>query len=102
MEYDPTISPNALPISLIQLLSVTIILHQTVPYIPISSLIALGATSTALKSLVYETPGVFRHLDLSNVRSAQSSIGAIDHGGEVWRNVQMDENVTEDEFVSLV
>lgn len=95
MENGPT--SNALPVSLIQLLSTTLVLHQTVPYLPISSLLALGAVSRSFSNLIHTTPGVFCYLDLSEVKSAQNGIGAIDNGGEVWRNVQLDENVTEDE-----
>jgi len=98
MENDLSIRPkNALSNPLLQLLSNTLVLYQIVPYLPVSSLLALGATSTTFQDLVHRTPNVFRHLDLSDVQSAQSAIGAIDHGGEVWRNVQLDENVTEDE-----
>ncbi len=89
-----------LPISLLQLLSNTLVLDQTAPYLPASSLLALGATSKSFKALVHNTPNVFRHLDLSNVKSAQFDIANIDNGGEVWRNVQLDENVTEEESVS--
>lgn len=94
--------PNAtgLPVSLLQLLSNTLVLYQTTPYLPVSSLLALGATSKLFKDLVHSSPSVFRHLDLTKVASAQFEIAAIDHGGEVWRNVQLDENVTEDELVS--
>lgn len=88
-----------LPLSLLQLLSHTLILHQTAPYIPVSSLFALGATSKDFRRLIHNTPNVWRHIDLTHVKSSQSEIGSIDHGGEVWRNVQLDENVTEDEFV---
>jgi len=35
-------------------------------------------------------------LDLTPYKTAQFS-GAVDHGGQTWRNVQLDENVTEDE-----
>ncbi|TVY13937.1 hypothetical protein LARI1_G008985 [Lachnellula arida] len=89
-----------LPVTLLTLLSNTLILYQTAPYLPVSSLLSLGATSRAFKSLIYETPGVFRHLDLGQINSAQFQIAAIDHGGEVWRNAQLDENVTEDDFYS--
>lgn len=89
-----------LPTSLLQLLSHTLVLYQTAPYLPTSSLFALGATSKAFQALIHNTPNVFRRLDLSKVKSAQFEIvTAIDHGGEVWRNVQLDENVTEDESV---
>lgn len=95
---NPTHSTD-LPISLLHLLSNSLVLDQTVPYLPVSSLLALGATSRSFKELVHCTPNVFRHLDLSNVKSAQFDIANIDNGGEVWRNVQLDENVTEDESV---
>ncbi|KAH8666049.1 hypothetical protein BGZ60DRAFT_377997 [Tricladium varicosporioides] len=87
-----------LPSSLLQLLSNTLILYQTTPYLPISALLSLGATSKSFQSLVHETHGVFRHLDLTHIKAAQFQLAPIDHGGEVWRNVQMDENVTEDDF----
>lgn len=99
MEQDPLIPPTRdLPTSLLQLLSNTIVLYQTTPYLPVSSQLALGATSKSFKELIYTTPKLFRHLDLSEIKSAQSVIGSIDHGGEVWRNVQLDENVTENDF----
>lgn len=91
-----------LPISLLQLLSNSLVLYQTTPYLPVASLLSLGATSKSFKELIDSTPNVFRHLDLTKVKSAQFEIEAIDHGGEVWRNVQLDENVTEDECVPLV
>lgn len=85
-------------ISLHELLSNDLVLYQTAPYLPPASLLALGATSKSFKFLIHKTPGVFRHLDLTNVKSAKFALAAIDHGGEVWRNVQNDENVTEDEY----
>ncbi|TVY44407.1 hypothetical protein LSUB1_G002064 [Lachnellula subtilissima] len=90
-----------LPVTLLNLLSNTLVLYQTAPYLPVSSLLSLSATSRAFKSLIQETHGVFRHLDLGQINSAQFQIAAIDHGGEVWRNAQLDENVTEDESVSI-
>lgn len=99
MESGPSISSTDthLPTTLLYLLSNTLVLSQTTPYLTISSLLALGATSKSFQSLIRGTPTVFRHLDLTKVKSAQFEIAAIDHGGEVWRNVQLDENVTEDE-----
>jgi hypothetical protein len=88
---------KALPTTLLELFSCTLILYQTTPYIPVRSLLSLGATSKDFRALIYKTRDVFRHLDLAHVKSTQSEIGSIDHGGEVWRNVQLDENVTEDE-----
>ena len=88
-----------IPTSLLSLLSNTLVLYQTAPYLPPASLLALGAISKDFRHLIHDTPNVFRYLDLTRVKAAQSEIGSIDHGGEVWRNVQLDENVTEDESV---
>ncbi|OTA56679.1 hypothetical protein K449DRAFT_425257 [Hypoxylon sp. EC38] len=87
---------------LLTLLNNTLVLHQTIPYLPISSLLNLAATSPSFRDLLlHRTPGVFRHLDLTRVKTAQfDSDGGIDHGGEIWRNVQVDENLTEDDFYS--
>jgi hypothetical protein len=92
MEPQSASQPNdsKLPISLIELLSCTLILYQTTPYIPIASLLALGATSKDFRSLIHNTRDAFRHLDLTPVKSAQSEIESIDHEGEVQRNVQLD------------
>lgn len=54
-------------VTLLQLLSNTLILHQTVPYLPICSTLALGATSQSFQQLIHHTSSVFRHLDLRNV-----------------------------------
>ena len=101
METAPDTFNNAsdLPPPLLKLLSNSLVLSQTIPYLPVSSLLALGATSKSFRDLIHRTPSVFRYLDLRNVKSAQFEIANIDNGGEVWRNVQLDENVTEDEFV---
>lgn len=87
-------------LTLLDVLSNTYLLLLTVPYLPPSGVLALGATSKAFHELIHHTPGVFRHLDLARNKSLQFDIRAIDHGGEVWRNVQLDENVTEDDFYS--
>lgn len=83
--------------ALLQLLSNTLILYHTTPYLRVSDLLALAATCRAFQYLICETPGVFRHLDLRPVQSAHFDIEDIDHGGETWRNVQLDENLTEEE-----
>lgn len=83
--------------SLLQLLSNTLILCHTTPYLPVADLLALAATSRAFRYLVYQTTQVFRYLDLQPFKSAQFDIEGIDRGGETWRNVQLDENLTEDE-----
>ena len=83
--------------SLFDILHNSLVLRNTVPYLSVSSILSLAAVDRAFRALVFSTPGVFRHLDLSRVKTAQFDIDAIDHGGEVWRNVQLDENLTEDE-----
>jgi ABC-type proline/glycine betaine transport system permease subunit len=79
------------------ILSNSLILHQLAPYIPITSLLALGGASKSIRSILYTTPAVFRYLNLSNVKSAQFELAGIDCGGQIWRNIQLDEHVTEDE-----
>ncbi|RYP65056.1 hypothetical protein DL771_008477 [Monosporascus sp. 5C6A] len=88
--------------TLLDLLSNTVLLRQTLPYLPVSALLNLAAASRAFRDLVHGTPGAFRHLDLTRVRTAQfdSPDGPVDRGGEVWRNVQVDENLSEDDFYS--
>ena len=83
--------------TLFSLLSNPLLLRHTAPYVPIATLLNLAATSKGFRELLYGTPGAFRHLDLTPVRAAQFEIEGIDHGGETWRNVQLDENLTEDE-----
>ncbi|OTA99387.1 hypothetical protein M426DRAFT_67935 [Hypoxylon sp. CI-4A] len=98
--YDSEIPERTNP--LLSLLTNSLVLHQTIPYLPISSLLNLAATSPSFRELLLcRTPGVFRHLDLTRVKTAQFAFeGAIDNGGEIWRNVQVDENLTEDDFYS--
>ncbi|KAK0615719.1 hypothetical protein B0T17DRAFT_352771 [Bombardia bombarda] len=98
-------SRNGLPVevhhnALLQLLTNSLILSHTTPYLSCYDVLNLAATSRAFRYLVYHTPQVFRHVQLSNVKAAQFSIDGIDRGGETWRNVQVDENLTEDDFYS--
>lgn len=93
-------SADHIPITLLDLLANTLILHHTVPYLPVSALLSLGGTSKAFQALIYKTPGVFRHLDLSTALGAAIAFAPIDAGGEIWRNERMDEAVTEDDFYS--
>ena len=87
--------------TLYDLLHNSLVLRNVAPYLPLSCLFNLATSDTALRSLIFSTPGVFRHLDLTRVKSAQFDIEPIDAGGEVWRNVQLDENLTEDEYVNV-
>ena len=82
---------------LLPLLSNSLVLSHIAPYLPINSILRLAATSRAFRYLIYGNPQVFRRLDLSRLKTVRFAIGAIDHGGETWRNEQVDENLTEDE-----
>ncbi|OHW97942.1 ubiquitin fusion degradation protein [Colletotrichum incanum] len=87
--------------NLLYLLSNPLILAHTAPYLSAYDRLSLASTSRAFRELVNHTSGVFRHLDLTQVRTAQFDIDGIDRSGEVWRNVHLDENLTEDECVYL-
>jgi len=87
--------------ALLSLLSNSLILSHTAPYLPVTAVLNLAATSRSFRDLIYSTPQVFRYLDLTQVRSAKFHVQTIDRGGETWRNVQLDENLTEDEYVLL-
>ncbi|PGH13704.1 hypothetical protein AJ80_06209 [Polytolypa hystricis UAMH7299] len=85
--------------SLMDILSNSLVLDHLAPCLSISSLLSLASTNTTIRSIVMETPYVFRHLDLTQCRGAQvPEIAPIDSGGEVWRSERMDESLTEDEF----
>ncbi|KAI0969460.1 hypothetical protein F4678DRAFT_473694 [Xylaria arbuscula] len=87
--------------SLLDLLSNSLVLYQTLPYLPASAILNIAATSRHFRHLLLQgTPGVFRHLDLTQVKTAQFDIDGIDLSAEVWRNVQVNENLTEDDFYS--
>ncbi|GJD01462.1 ubiquitin fusion degradation protein [Colletotrichum higginsianum] len=85
--------------TLLSLLSNPLILAHTAPHLSAYDRLVLASTSRAFRELIKHTSGVFRHLDLAQVRGAQFDIDGIDRGGEVWRNAQLDENLTEDECV---
>nr|XP_036574679.1 ubiquitin fusion degradation protein [Colletotrichum truncatum]KAF6781138.1 ubiquitin fusion degradation protein [Colletotrichum truncatum] len=87
-------------INLLHLLYNPLILAHTTPHLSAHDRLNLASTSRSFRDLVTHTPGVFRHLDLTQVRTAQFDVDGIDRGGEVWRNVQLDENLTEDDFYS--
>ncbi|KAF2712097.1 hypothetical protein K504DRAFT_400577 [Pleomassaria siparia CBS 279.74] len=86
--------------TLSDILSNTLILRQTAPHLPVSSIYALAATSKALHNLIYQSPEAFRYLDLSIVQSAVAPYEPLDSGGISWRRQRMDESLTEDEFYS--
>lgn len=89
---------QALPISLVDLLRNSLILHQISPYLPVSSILAVAATCRNVRNTLYDAPETFRYLDLSTVKSALVPDVAIDSGGVNWRSQRMDEALTQDEF----
>lgn len=58
-----------LPCPLLDLLRNTLIVNYLSPYLGISNLLSLAATSISFRNLVYCTPSVFRYTDLSHVPS---------------------------------
>ncbi|KAL4976527.1 hypothetical protein BDW66DRAFT_134675 [Aspergillus desertorum] len=89
------------PTSLDDVLGNGLILDHLVPYLTPGSLLALSATSRFMRSLILETPYVFRHLDLSHCRGAQLTVQApIDCGGQTGQAERMDGSLSEDEFYS--
>ncbi|KAF2244472.1 hypothetical protein BU26DRAFT_523118 [Trematosphaeria pertusa] len=91
---------GSLPTTLADLLSNSLVLRQTAPYLPVASIYALAATSKTLHHIVHSSPEVFRYLDLSTVESAIVPYEPLDSGGISWRAERMDESLTEDEFYS--
>ncbi|MCJ1398899.1 hypothetical protein MMC11_002100 [Xylographa trunciseda] len=89
---------DVLPPPLLELLSNSLVLHQFCPYLPISGLLNLAATSKSFHIFIFGTPNVFRYLDLSTIRGGAVDFAPIDAGGEVWRSERMDEAVTEEDF----
>lgn len=79
--------------SLVDVLSNGLILDHTAPYLGASSLLALSSTSRFIRSMVLDTPYVFRHLDLTQCRGAQ--VAPSGAAASVPMNEDM---VTEDEF----
>ncbi|KIX02755.1 uncharacterized protein Z518_08697 [Rhinocladiella mackenziei CBS 650.93] len=101
MSLEGSISPYLLPPSLLDLLSNTVILDTTLPYLPLSTIFSLSRTSHAFRDLLFQTASVFRYVDLSQCRGAYvppNLLTRIDSGGHSWRAERMDENLTEDEF----
>jgi hypothetical protein len=77
----------------------SLVLRNTLPYLPVSGLLNLAATCRDLRYLIFQTPGVFRHLDLTRVKTAHfgTTNTEAERSLSVWRNVQLSEYLTEDE-----
>ncbi|PFH59597.1 hypothetical protein XA68_12114 [Ophiocordyceps unilateralis] len=78
----------------------SLVLANVVPYLPLSAVLNLAATDRSFRALVYRTPGVFRHLDLSRLRRAQLNLDDNDQGIELWHRSGLDESLTEDDCYS--
>ena len=87
-----------LPPPLLELLSNSLVLYQICPYVPISGLLNLAATSKLFHNFIFGTPNIFRYLDLSTTKGGDVDFAPIDPGGEIWRSERMDEAVTEEDF----
>jgi hypothetical protein len=97
-------------VQLPDLLSNSLILNHIAPYLLIDALLHLSATSRYVRDLILHTPGVFRHLDLSAVSSAQfhmNGVGRVGSGARGNSNVfrsfnqaELRDNLTEDDFYS--
>lgn len=98
---DPPTASGAQSTSLVDLLSNSLVLKQTAPYLPVYSLCALSSTSKVLHDVIRQSPEAFRYLDLSPVKSASVPFeGPLDGGGISWRAERMDESLSEDDFYS--
>lgn len=87
-----------LPVTLIDLLSNSIVLRQTAPYLPIKELRRLAATSKSLRDIIYNQSEAWHYLNLTTVKRAVIESVPIDVGGFSWRAERMDESLTEDDF----
>jgi hypothetical protein len=88
-------SVEDLPVTLVDLLSNTVILRQTAPYIPLHNLLSLSTANKSLRQIITSQPEPWRHLDLTSVKSAIVDSSPIDVGGVTWRTERMDEALTE-------
>ncbi|MCJ1450207.1 hypothetical protein MMC28_000536 [Mycoblastus sanguinarius] len=78
-------APNRfpLPISLLDLLRNSLVLRQISPYLGITGLVTLAATSISFQSLIYNTPHVFSRADLSKLKSCLEVRGPYSHYADV-------------------
>ncbi|RBR19566.1 uncharacterized protein FIESC28_05561 [Fusarium coffeatum] len=75
-----------------------LILRHTLPYLPVSGILNLAATCKDIRYLLHETPGVFRHLDLTRVKTAHVEDVKQERNLAVWHNVELEDYLTEDDF----
>lgn len=84
--------------TLLHLLGNHLVLSQTLPYLPPSSILNLAATSHAFRAIVRSAPP-FRRLDLTNVKAAhyENEYAYVRGDVQMWRAGSSGENHTEDE-----
>ena len=63
------VQDQKIPCTLLELLGNALILNHVSPYLDMVDRISLAATSRNFQSLMYNTPGVFRYLDLTRCHS---------------------------------
>jgi hypothetical protein len=78
-----------MPVTLLDLLSNTVILRQTAPYIPLQTLLSLSSANRSIRRIITSQPEPWRHLDLTGVKSAIVNSSPIDVGGVTWRMERM-------------
>lgn len=87
--------------SLLELLGTySLIINQISPYLSVSSLLNLAATSKNFQNLIYSGRETFRYLDLSTTKGASVNIPPIDIGGFNLRYERIDESTTAEDFYS--
>ena len=94
------VKESAMPLTLVDLLSNSLVLRQTAPYLPVNAICALTSTSKSMRQCITHSSEATRYFDLSTVRIPTLDSSPIDAGGISWRNERMDEALTEDEFYS--
>lgn len=57
--------------AILRIMTNSVVLDRLAAYLPVSALFSLASTSTEMRSIVMDTPYVFRHLDLSECRGTQ-------------------------------
>ena len=84
-----------LPTTLLDVLSNSLVLRQTAPYITARNVLALAATSKAIRHVLGAHADVWRYVNLTDISSARIDSSPIDVGGMSWRAERMDESLTE-------
>lgn len=86
------------PTSLGDLLCNTVVLSRLAPYLSVTSVLALEATSKSYRHVLQDAPDTHRYLDLSGCKAAIIPDMSVDHGGINWRSERMDEALSEDDI----